>query len=413
MGIPKRYHREANIMMGRRKEQIMTTSYNRKPTSIPAKKCKQSAFNALYPLAAYGLPEAAYLELTPACNNRCPGCVNDGFIANFDTRDLKPGFHRRPLNGDEWQSILDKLGRSVTFIHLTGGEPTLHPDFLQIANTIDQRGIDFVVFTNGRWRDPRRLLTDIADLPHFSGFLISLHGASAKTHESFSGVSGSFGETLANAKLAACAGLPVTISTVITCQNIAELGAVVALARELGACGVAFNRYIIPAVRERQLAQGGLMKQMAPTPFQLRKAAQNIEEMRRLDNDAFSIDYGPCIPQCFVASSSKGCSAGETFFVVDPWGNVKPCPDVSIYCGGLLVQSIEDVWQNAAMEAWRNMVPTGCSSCSALSACRSGCRAAALGSGLGYDPLMTQPVADSFLSHSFEPILLTPALSSK
>lgn len=365
---------------------------NYRPFSV--NKCDKPKSDASFLSAPCKLPQLAYLELTPACNNRCPGCSNDEFIADFNPRSLKSGFLRRPLNGEEWICILDRLDPSVTFINLTGGEPTLHPDFEAIADSINRRGIDFVVFTNGRWRNPEQLAKFLSSLSHLKGLLISLHGISPKTHEVFSGVSGSFSETVANIILAASAGLPVSISTVITHDNISELRALAELAYELGAEEAIFNRYLIPILREEQPIPGGKLKQMAPTQVELKEAVHVIEELRTSFSDVLRISYGPCIPQCFAPSSSRGCSAGENFLVVDPWGNVKPCTDTVLNCGNLLTQTIEEVWWSKEMQSWRELIPSGCTSCSALSKCRTGCRAMALASGLGQDPLMTAPLRE-------------------
>lgn len=338
-------------------------------------------------------PSTCFLELTHACNNRCPGCANNEFIADFNTRTLKSGFHHRPLNGSEWDRILDRLGPFVTCINLSGGEPTVHPDFEVIAASIEGRGIDFFLFTNARWRDPERLVSFLSSLSRFRGLLISLHGALPETHETFSGVSGSFQETVANIARAARAGLSVSTSTVITHQNVPELEAIAALSHELGADDTVFNRYLIPLIREEQVVSGGTLRQMVPTRAELREAVQAVERLRETLGKTFHVRHGPCIPQCFTPSSSQGCSAGETFFVVDPWGNVKPCLHTTLLCGNLLEQDVMTIWNGQSLEYWRGMVPSGCSGCSALSQCRTGCRAMALTSGLGHDPLMNIPLS--------------------
>lgn len=338
-------------------------------------------------------PLICYLELTPTCNNRCYGCANNEFITNFNIRTLKPGLRQRPLNGNEWDQILDKLDFSVKLINLSGGEPTLHPEFETIAASINRREINFYVFTSARWPNPQRLVSFLEKLPHFKGFLISLHGATPEAHETFTGIPGSFKETIANIALATGSGLPVSTSIVITHKNVLELEAIADLSNELGANEAVFNRYLIPSVREEQPIPGGTLKQMAPTRDELRKAVQVIEGLRKYRRNNFQISYGPCIPQCFISSSSQGCSAGETFFVVDPWGNAKPCIHTTLLCGNLLEQDVLHIWNNSrSLEFWRGLIPTGCSSCAMLSQCRTGCRAMALASGTGHDPLMGRPI---------------------
>lgn len=337
-------------------------------------------------------PDLAYLELTPACNNRCPGCSNTDFIADFTTRALQPTLRRPPLDGAGWERILDRMGPSVHSVNLTGGEATLHSDFELIVTALDRRGIDFAIFTNARWHDPKRLVNLLSGLPHFTGFLISLHGVSAETHEHFTGVGGSLAETVINIALAVQAGLLVNTSTVITKQNLAELAQVAELSRTLGAHEAVFNRYLLPVPREAQPVGAGVLADMAPTGSELRRAVQVIEALRDQSDLQHQIGYGPCIPQCFTPSSSRGCTAGETFFVVDPWGNVKPCTDAAHYCGNLLTQTIDEIWSGEAMRRWRGLIPSGCTSCAALDTCRTGCRAMALASGIGRDPLMIEPL---------------------
>jgi len=357
-------------------------------------------------------PSACYLEITPACNNRCPGCANNEFIEDFDTRRLKLNFRHPILNQAQWDRILDKLSSSINFINLSGGEPTLHKDFEEIAASIDRRNIDFVIFSNGRWQNPQRLVSFLQKLPHFRGFLISLHGSTSAAHEGFSGVLGSFEETVANVALATHAKLPVSISVVITHENVGQLNRLADLARKLEADEIVFNRYLVPLHREEQSIPGGMLKGLVPTPIELKEAVQIVERLRDAPDDVLRINYGPCIPQCFTPSSSEGCSAGETFFVVDPWGNVKPCIHTTLVCGNLLEQDMMKIWYDEALNSWRGLIPSGCSGCAALSKCRTGCRAMALASGLGRDPLMMEPLGELISEYKIDQSKVIPLLTN-
>ncbi len=351
-------------------------------------KC-QPGTELILPGASLSLPSLAYLELTPACNNCCPGCSNDGFIANYDTRGLHPGLHR-PLRWSAWKVIIEKLAASVTRVILTGGEATLHPDFKTIVRWLNAQGIDFAIFTNGRWHEPIQLVSLLAESPYCRGLLVSLHGATAVTHDRFTGVMGSFGETVASIQLAIQAGLNVSTSTVITRSNLRELAEVAVLSRKLGAQQATYNRYLLAPPRLEQPTINGLLGEMVPSNSELQRAIKVIEEIQ--ETGLHSINYGPCIPECFMPSSSQGCGAGDNFLVVDPWGRVKPCTDTTLYCGNLLYDSLAEVWQSEGMQSWRDLIPSGCVECTALAKCRAGCRAMALSSGLGHDPLMRQPI---------------------
>lgn len=84
--------------------------------------------------------EKLRIYLTLACNLKCGYCVN-----NFHGK-LYPFKH---LSGKEWIKIINREGKDIV---LTGGEPTLHKDFIQIVNGIDPK-IDVRGYTNLVWTD--------------------------------------------------------------------------------------------------------------------------------------------------------------------------------------------------------------------------------------------------------------------
>lgn len=308
------------------------------------------------------------LELTFVCNNACPGCGNV-----FDPHRSSP-----PLSAVQWRELLDHLQPHVHRLKLTGGEPTLHPEFESIVGALRELDVPFALFTNARWRDPVRLVTFLRVSPHCVGLLVSLHGATAASHDAFTGVLGSFDETCANVRRAVAAGLNVTTSTVITGYNWREIGDVARLSRELGANHAVFNRYL-----------GKPLQQVEPDDAELRRAIEMVETLRRRGE---RVKFGNCIPQCFHPSSSTGCLAGIAYCTVDPWGNVRPCNHAPLVCGNLLAQPIEEIWCSEAMSRWRDMIVEQCWRCLELPRCHGGCRAVAM--LRDRDPLMRDPVLE-------------------
>ncbi len=166
------------------------------------------------------------LELTPDCNNRCPGC------SNVYADDRTPP----PLSATDWEAVLAHIGPEAAQFRLTGGEPTMHPEFLRILNAATAFDAWVTVFTNGRWSEPEHLVRTLRDTRQLSGLLISLHGATPSSHAAFSGARDSFQETVANIRLAVAHGIPVALSTIITRQNLHEIDAVVDLPVAPGGC---------------------------------------------------------------------------------------------------------------------------------------------------------------------------------
>jgi radical SAM protein with 4Fe4S-binding SPASM domain len=317
------------------------------------------------PTPVLSLPVAYYLEITPACNNRCPGCGN----VYADRVPLAP-----PLDGEEWCDLIAILASHARQFKVTGGEATLHPAFAEIVRAIAGHGIPFTLFTNGRWSRPGALIQLLRGLPLFEGFLVSLHGPDADTHEAFSGVPGSFAETVSNVRRAVDAGLDVAISAVIHQGNWDRIPETLDVTIGLGAHHLVCNRSI-----------GAPVAGVTPDRAQLRAAIAAIESHRLAGHP---IRFGNCIPQCFAPSSSRGCTAGSTFATVDPWGRMRPCNHAPLVAGDLRTQPVPEVWQGERMAVWRSLVPVSCASCAAFVACHGGCRAQALLTGQAQDPLI-------------------------
>jgi len=331
-------------------------------------------------ISVLSAPALFTLELTPLCNGRCPGCFNV-----FEDRHTLDDscVYPPPLASEQWRVILDRLAPHAHRFKLTGGEPTLHPEFSRIVAHIRELGTSLTVFTNGRWPDPERVLDALARTTNLVGLLVSLHGAHAASHETFTDVPGSFDETIANIRRAVAAGISVTLSAVLHRGNLDELTEIVALAEALGTDHVVFNRYLGPPVPE-----------IAITEAQLIQAAHTIDAMREQGQP---VTFGVCIPQCFTLSSSTGCLAGVASCTIDPWGNLRPCNHSPLVAGNLLSGTLEEAWWSPEMERFRQATPAACHTCAAFPTCHGGCRALAMELGLSGDPLMVDPL------HEFGP----------
>lgn len=308
-------------------------------------------------------PAIYALELTSACNNRCPGC------SNTYAADRTPP----PLSAVQWESLLAGFGPEAVQLRLTGGEPTMHPEFLRILDVATSYDAWVTVFTNGRWLDPLGLVQQLRGRKRLSGLLVSLHGATSASHAAFSGVRDSFDETLANIRLAVDNGIAVALSTVITRRNLHELEAVVDLGQQLGVQQVVFNRYL-----------GNPLPAIEPSHDELRQAIRRVEVMKA---QGMPVKYGICVPQCFELNASDGCLAGVAYVSIDPWGRMRPCAHSPTVVGSMRDHSLQELWHGPAMNAWRQLMPEECTTCAAYSLCHGGCRAIQELRADGRDPL--------------------------
>lgn len=319
------------------------------------------------------LPLSYAIELTFQCTNNCGGCANVF------------GAKRQEVLQD-WQALLDTIAspqnrrQFAELIRITGGEPTLHPEFAQIIEYIDTFGIPHALFTNGCWNKPAEIISLFKHCAHFVGMLVSLHGATAPIHTTFTNSDPATFEALcANIRMAAEAGLEVFTNTVLTRYNCDQLEDIIGLSQQLGASYAVFNRYL------------GKPHPIEPTEAQLRTAIELIERLQRED---VPCHLGDCVPPCFAPNSSEGSNAGIELCTISPTGDVRPENLTSYTFGNIFEQSLEEIWQSEKAQWFRRQIPAQCLECVEVSHCRGGARALMVEYGLPGDPLMREPIRE-------------------
>ncbi len=344
------------------------------PTIGTSNKMRQSVF---YP--PQSLPHVITLEITTACNNFCSGCANVELSRNKAGRNTTAGYMLH------WGKILEKIAKTYkdkVIIRLSGGEPTLHPEFKAIVQMIAQLKIPFAILSTGRWKKIRRetLLQMLEREEFFLGFLISLHGSDASNHCAFTeSPEKSFIETCHNIAFASERGLRVFTNTVITKLNWNEVDKVCNLSKKLGADMAVFNRFI---AKEHALL---------PTTTELKSAIQSI---LHLQQQTKACRIGNSMPKCFFDNNSYSTPAGFELCHISPSGKVRPDNFSHFGFGNLLESDLEEIWHSDKAKFFRNHFPESCLDCAALSSCRGGMKSLSLDSFTAQgDPLMTAPLS--------------------
>ena len=155
-----------------------------------------------------------WVRLTFDCNNRCIFCLDS------DTHD---GEIRDPE--DVKHQILEGRRKGATRLILSGGEPTIHPryiDFIRLGTTAPgYRQIQTV--TNGRLFAYQEFLDRCMEAG-LSEITFSLHGPNARVHDALVGVKGAFEQESAGLRRALDDGRPiVNVDVVINRGNVKVL----------------------------------------------------------------------------------------------------------------------------------------------------------------------------------------------
>ncbi len=176
-----------------------------------------------------------YLYLTDGCNLHCRHC----WIApRFVNGKPDPG---ECLDVDLLRkAVTEAKPLGLSNAKLTGGEPTLHPQFVEIADYLTAEGLSLTMETNGTLIDAAlaRRLKEKTSLWHIS---VSLDGPNAEIHDAFRRVPGSFDAATRGLKHLVDVGYRPQVIMCPHKGNVRYIEDVVKMAVELGAGSVKFN----------------------------------------------------------------------------------------------------------------------------------------------------------------------------
>jgi radical SAM protein with 4Fe4S-binding SPASM domain len=260
---------------------------------------------------------------------------------------------------------------------VTGGEPTLSPEFAEVMQLLDKQGKPIVVFTNGAWEEPDAVVEILQGCKNLDGILVSLHGHSASSYKAFTRAD-HFSMVLTNIRRASEAGIAVNTNTILTHRNINHLADVVEIATWAGAQVVAFSRYYgVPILGLTDLS-----------PEQYKHAVDQVSRFRAAGKQ---VKFNNNIPFCLGGELTQVCPAGDTHCTISPTGKARLCNHSPYAVGDVFRMPIEQIWQSDAVRRWREQVPAMCQQCAAFELCKGGCRANAQANGLAMDPLACGP----------------------
>jgi MoaA/NifB/PqqE/SkfB family radical SAM enzyme len=280
------------------------------------------------------------LELTYACNLDCAFCYNDR---------ARKG---RALSTEQYGALLADLAAMQVFqLVLSGGEPLAHPAFYEIGRAARRLGFVVRVKSNGHALDDavaRRLKEEVDPFV----VEVSLHGATAETHERQTRVPGSFEKLLRNLEHLREAGLRAKLNATLTRWNEGEVEAMYALADARG-LRLSFDATVTPR------DDGDL------SPLELAASEEGFRRLVRLQRSRSAAGRAGERPDALRPAADEGlpepsrekhCGAGSSTVTIDPYGDVFPCVQWRVPVGNLHETSIREIWEaSPALAATRRL----------------------------------------------------------
>ena len=375
----------------------------------------------------FARPYVVSWNLTYRCNLACEHCYLDaGGTPLVGTENFAD---RSELGTEECFRVIDEIAGFAPecLTILTGGEPLLRRDILEIVRRASERGLWVVVGTNGV-SITENLARRLAEAGA-RGLSLSLDALDPDRHDRFRKVRGAWRNTVEGAEILNRTGLPFIVQTTAGSHNLGELDAIADFAHDRLAAKV-WNLYflvptgrgqfvsdITPAQYDEVLASlyriqrkydrrmlvnakcaphyiktvlenAGAETDPIPTDARLRQGYDGQAESARAPS------WSGASPIRTYSGGAGGCPAGTHYMGIRPNGDVTPCPYLPVFAGTLRSSSLADLWTSSELFTGirrRTSLGGRCGACEMNGHC-GGCRARAYGMTgdlMAEDPLCT------------------------
>ncbi|MFC1884499.1 radical SAM/SPASM domain-containing protein [Thermodesulfobacteriota bacterium] len=271
-------------------------------------------------------------ELTRKCNVFCKHCISDAKAASTENE----------LSTEIIMSIMDELvSLGFNELYLTGGEPSLRPDYIDILEYAKKRFQYLAAATNGyKLSEEYFEKSSSLGLNHLN---ISLDHHRPDMHDGLRGLKGSFREAIISIKRLLEADVPVHISTAITNHNCRDLESIVNFVKSMGIKAIVFN-WIIPLGRAEFNIDYLPEKSEYPSIITEIKRLYRIYELEK--------KFPRILYRRYITNGQtplEMCPGGRTSFFITSSGKVSPCsflarfPQGQFVFGDLSIQNFSDI----------------------------------------------------------------------
>jgi radical SAM protein with 4Fe4S-binding SPASM domain len=323
-------------------------------------------------------------NVTRQCNLSCKHCYLPAGMEGGGRGD-------RELNTKEALGVIDQISivNHEAMLILSGGEPLLRGDILELAAYASSKGMMVVLGSNGLLID-KRVASSLTRCG-VTGISISLDSADPTIHDEVRSFDGAWQQAVKAVSICRSEGLSVQINAVVTKTNYREIPTLIEFAHELGA--KVFSPFFL-------VCTGNGEELSDITPQQYEEVLSFIAETEgKYDGMIVRTRCAPTFrrilyerdPGSILLKMDTGrCLAGRRYCRIAPEGDVTPCPYMPLSGGNIRERDFGDIWKNSEIFASLRapFLKGKCKGCEFRLIC-GGCRARAHASHkdyLGEDP---------------------------
>ena len=321
-------------------------------------------------------PVTVRILLTLRCNANCVFCyLKAGEPYRKKTRE--------EMSTDEIKTIIDEAVKNgVNILTLSGGEPFLRDDIIEIIEYATRRIPRVDVLTNGTLLADEKKVKSLADRVNKNSLIvqISLDGSTPSIHEKLRR-GANFNEVIEGIKNTLKYDMTLYVNTVVTKINIHDLENIVSLVNKIGCKFISFSEFMpvgngVSQVKNLLCPPSEYFNLKSNILPRLRKKYPNIIIAGKFIEPEFWDDKR----KKEIRTPTYGsCAAYTTDITIGPDGRCLPCAWVAaypeFYGKDVTESSISEVWHSdPSIEELRKIKVSGkCEKCEFNQLCYKGC----------------------------------------
>lgn len=268
------------------------------------------------------IPIMCSFELLPVCNLQCKMC--------YVRKSMDYVRNNGGLKDAAWWLSLAKTASEHGLLYplLTGGEPFLHPEFGKILSGMLDMGLQVSINTNGALID--RKWAEFLNIHRPTRVNLTLYGASEESYNRLCGDPKAYHKVLEAVSLLKKFGIRLKFNASITPENVGDLPALIAYAKEQE-CPIQVATYMFPPIR-RDSSMVGQNERLSPEeaalarvtadylqnePLWFATQAERYRNFIPLEKEPWTMGISP--------AQGMSCRAGLSSFWVDWQGNFLNC----------------------------------------------------------------------------------------
>lgn len=316
-----------------------------------------------FPFEVLSAPTLADIQITSRCNLYCPHCYANGSSQGSDI-----------LWSDFVYAIKSFSKAGVFQIALGGGEPTLHPRFIDMLQFIRKEGMVPNLTTNGK--ELNNILA--AAMAKYCGAIaLSVEGIGDNFEKRRNFL---WKKLCSSAYLLKKKGNRLVFQITVSSSNVSMLSDIVRALLKFSPHGIIFLAYK-PVGRGKFFDSALSHNKYDKIRCMMEKAVHMVPKNIKI---GFDCCFAPAIigmaqymPD-YDLTAIEGCSAMRNSFAVTKELDVLPCSFINTAMGNLKKISLQKIWFGSKASDFRrkfngNMEKTACKNCSYKLQCLGGC----------------------------------------